>query len=222
MESIPPDSAGSNITPALLTTHVGTPARGRADHRGRSQRGASGRRQVVRGHRHPVVGRRGGAWWLRRGHRVRGKPGLLDACIAAARPKGRIVVAGVCTEQDPFWSIAVLTKELTIHFAVYYTPDEFRTVLEAFGSGAIEPGRLCGTDDRARSARRSLRPTGRGYDPRQDPHRSGLGAGRSFGAPGYPALEVPGMSFPHHGRVDTATNLVFSALRYHRHVLAGS
>ena len=34
-----------------------------------------------------------------------GKPGLLDACIAAARPKGRIVVAGVCTEQDPFWSI---------------------------------------------------------------------------------------------------------------------
>ena len=53
-----------------------------------------------------------------------GKPGLLDACIAATRAKGRIVVAGVCTEQDPFWSMAALMKELTIHFAVYYTPDE--------------------------------------------------------------------------------------------------
>ena len=35
-------------------------------------------------------------------------------------------------------------KELTIHFAVYYTPDEFRSVIEAFGSGAIEPRRLVG------------------------------------------------------------------------------
>jgi (R,R)-butanediol dehydrogenase / meso-butanediol dehydrogenase / diacetyl reductase len=71
-----------------------------------------------------------------------GKPGLLDACIAATRAKGRIVVAGVCTEQDPFWSMAALMKELTIHFAVYYTPHEFRTVIEAFGSGAVEPDRL--------------------------------------------------------------------------------
>jgi (R,R)-butanediol dehydrogenase/meso-butanediol dehydrogenase/diacetyl reductase len=73
-----------------------------------------------------------------------GKPGLLDACIAATRAKGRIVVAGVCTEPDPFWSIAALMKELTIHFAVYYTPDEFRTVIEAFGSGAFEPAQLVG------------------------------------------------------------------------------
>lgn len=73
-----------------------------------------------------------------------GKPGLLDACIAATRAKGRIVVAGVCTEQDPFWSMAALMKELTIRFAVYYTPQEFRTVIEAFGSGVIEPDRLVG------------------------------------------------------------------------------
>ncbi len=71
-----------------------------------------------------------------------GKPGLLDACIAATRAKGRIVVAGVCAEQDPFWSMAALMKELTIRFAVYYTPDEFRTVISAFATGAIEPGRL--------------------------------------------------------------------------------
>ena len=74
-----------------------------------------------------------------------GKPGLLDTCIAACRPKGRIVVAGVSVEQDTFWSMAALMKELTIHFAVYYTPDEFRTVIEAFGSGALQPGQLVGT-----------------------------------------------------------------------------
>jgi (R,R)-butanediol dehydrogenase / meso-butanediol dehydrogenase / diacetyl reductase len=73
-----------------------------------------------------------------------GKPGLLDACIAATRSKGRIVIAGVCMEQDPFWSMAALMKELTVHFAVYYTPDEFRTVIEAFRSGEIEPDQLIG------------------------------------------------------------------------------
>jgi (R,R)-butanediol dehydrogenase / meso-butanediol dehydrogenase / diacetyl reductase len=73
-----------------------------------------------------------------------GKPGLLDACIAGTRAKGRIVIAGVCTEQDPFWSMAALMKELTIHFAVYYTPDEFRTVIDAFSTGAVEPARLVG------------------------------------------------------------------------------
>jgi (R,R)-butanediol dehydrogenase / meso-butanediol dehydrogenase / diacetyl reductase len=73
-----------------------------------------------------------------------GKPGLLNACIAATRSKGRIVVAGVCMEQDQFWSMAALMKELTIHFAVYYTPDEFRTVIEAFRSGAVAPGQLIG------------------------------------------------------------------------------
>jgi (R,R)-butanediol dehydrogenase/meso-butanediol dehydrogenase/diacetyl reductase len=73
-----------------------------------------------------------------------GKPGLLDACIAATRAKGRIVIAGVCTEQDPFWSMAALMKELSIHFAVYYTPDEFRTVIQAFVSGAIDPAQLVG------------------------------------------------------------------------------
>jgi (R,R)-butanediol dehydrogenase / meso-butanediol dehydrogenase / diacetyl reductase len=73
-----------------------------------------------------------------------GKPGLLDACIAATRAKGRVVVAGVCTEQDTFWSMAALMKEVSIHFAVYYTPDEFETVIAAFVSGAIAPAQLVG------------------------------------------------------------------------------
>ena len=57
-----------------------------------------------------------------------GKPGLLDAWIAATRAKGRIVVAGVCTEQDPFWSMAALMKELI---------DPFRGLLHA---GRVQDG----------------------------------------------------------------------------------
>ena len=152
-----------------------------------------------------------------------GKPGLLDACIAAARPKGRIVVAGVCTEQDPFWSIAALMKELTIHFVVYYTPDEFRTVIEAFGAGAIEPGRLVGRTFALERARRSLRPAGRGFDPRQDPHRSELAVRELLSVRPLPGgrgtryvLSAPRL------RRHRDKPAVFSAFKNHRHVLAGS
>ena len=73
-----------------------------------------------------------------------GKPGLLDAGVAAARPRGRIVIAGTCIEPDPFMSVAALMKEVSIRFAVYYTPEEFRTVIESFATGTIEPGPLVG------------------------------------------------------------------------------
>ncbi len=74
-----------------------------------------------------------------------GKPGLLDAGVTAARPRGRIVVAGTCIEPDAFLSVAALMKEVSIRFAVYYAPDEFRTVIDAFASGTIDPGPLIGT-----------------------------------------------------------------------------
>ena len=71
-----------------------------------------------------------------------GKPGLLDACITAARTKGRIVVAGVCPEPVPLASVAALLKEVSIGFAVYYTTGEFRTVIDAFAGGRIDPSPL--------------------------------------------------------------------------------
>ena len=71
-----------------------------------------------------------------------GRPGLLDPCIAAAGPKGRIVVAGVCTEPTPFLPLPALMKEVSISFAVYYTPEEFAAVIAAFERGQIDPSRL--------------------------------------------------------------------------------
>jgi threonine dehydrogenase-like Zn-dependent dehydrogenase len=71
-----------------------------------------------------------------------GKPGLLNACVAAARTKGRIVVAGVCPEPTPLASVAALMKEVSVGFAVYYTTGEFRAVIEAFATGVIDPSPL--------------------------------------------------------------------------------
>ncbi|MCK9900199.1 alcohol dehydrogenase [Parafrankia colletiae] len=71
-----------------------------------------------------------------------GRAGLLDACVTAARPRGRIVLAGVTIEATPFQSWAALMKEVSVGFAVYYTPEEFRTVVAAFGSGLIDPAPL--------------------------------------------------------------------------------
>ena len=68
-----------------------------------------------------------------------GKPGILDTCAAAARTKGRIVVAGVCAEPDPFLPLVALLKELTVRFSVYYRPDEFRAAVDAFATGRVDP-----------------------------------------------------------------------------------
>jgi (R,R)-butanediol dehydrogenase / meso-butanediol dehydrogenase / diacetyl reductase len=71
-----------------------------------------------------------------------GKPGLLDRAVSAARPRSRVVVAGVCLAPDPFMSAAALMKEVTVGFSVYYTPAEFREVIDAFASGRVNPGLL--------------------------------------------------------------------------------
>ena len=71
-----------------------------------------------------------------------GRPGLLDPCIAAVRAKGRIVVAGVCVEPTPFLPVPALMKEVSISFAVYYTPEEFTAVIAAFERGQIDPSPL--------------------------------------------------------------------------------
>ncbi len=71
-----------------------------------------------------------------------GKPGLLDTCAQVADVHGRIVIAGVCAEVDPFFPLVPLLKEQTIAFSVYYQPEEFQRVIDAFATGRIDPSPL--------------------------------------------------------------------------------
>jgi threonine dehydrogenase-like Zn-dependent dehydrogenase len=52
------------------------------------------------------------------------------------------VIAGVSVEPSSFVSLTALMKEVTIGFAVYYIPAEFRTVVAAFVDGLVAPALL--------------------------------------------------------------------------------
>jgi (R,R)-butanediol dehydrogenase/meso-butanediol dehydrogenase/diacetyl reductase len=73
-----------------------------------------------------------------------GHPELVQACQAALRPLGRLVVSGACAEPTPVEPVTALLKELTIRYSVCYRPDEFREVIDAFASGAVDPSVVIG------------------------------------------------------------------------------
>jgi (R,R)-butanediol dehydrogenase/meso-butanediol dehydrogenase/diacetyl reductase len=73
-----------------------------------------------------------------------GRPELLQACQAAVRPLGRIVISGACAEAVPIEPVTALLKELTIGFSVCYRPDEFREVIAAFSRGDVDPNPMVG------------------------------------------------------------------------------
>lgn len=73
-----------------------------------------------------------------------GRPELLQPCQSAVRPLGRIVISGACAEPIEIEPVTALLKELSIRFSVCYRPDEFRDVIDAFATGAIDPAPMVG------------------------------------------------------------------------------
>ncbi len=69
-----------------------------------------------------------------------GVPGVLDQLMSGAQRGGRIVVVGVCMEQDHIRPMLGITKELNLQFVLGYTPEEFAETL-----GHIAEGRLDGS-----------------------------------------------------------------------------
>lgn len=67
-----------------------------------------------------------------------GAPGVLDDVLRQAPFGARVIVAGVCMEQDfirPFFGIA---KQIDLSFVFAYEPDEFKAALRAIADGAID------------------------------------------------------------------------------------
>lgn len=71
-----------------------------------------------------------------------GVPGMVASCIDAAAPRGRIVIAGVCIDPDPFSPVAGVVKEVEMHFVSYYTRREFRHTARLLADGRLDPGPL--------------------------------------------------------------------------------
>ena len=67
-----------------------------------------------------------------------GVPGMLDRAMRDAPPAARILVVGVCMENDSILPIIGINKELAIQFVLGYTPEEFNRTLGYIAGGAID------------------------------------------------------------------------------------
>ncbi|MXW98956.1 MAG: alcohol dehydrogenase catalytic domain-containing protein [Acidimicrobiaceae bacterium] len=68
-----------------------------------------------------------------------GRPGMLNAAIAAVRPQGTVVTGGVCMEPDSFDHLLAYSKEPVIRTARVYTKAENQFILEMVAAGRIDP-----------------------------------------------------------------------------------
>jgi threonine dehydrogenase-like Zn-dependent dehydrogenase len=67
-----------------------------------------------------------------------GVPGMLEKLMADAPRGARIVVAGVCMEDDRIQPLVGIAKELSIQFVVAYQPEEFASTLRAIAEGEFD------------------------------------------------------------------------------------
>ena len=67
-----------------------------------------------------------------------GVPGIIQQMLEGAPREARIVVVGVCMEQDRFEPFFAINKELNLQFVLGYTPDEFALTLRHIAEGDIE------------------------------------------------------------------------------------
>lgn len=67
-----------------------------------------------------------------------GVPGLLRQAMRDAPVGGRVVVAGVCMEDDVIKPMVGINKELSVQFVLGYTPDEFAQTLQEIAEGRID------------------------------------------------------------------------------------
>jgi threonine dehydrogenase-like Zn-dependent dehydrogenase len=66
-----------------------------------------------------------------------GVPGLLDQIMREAPREARVVVAGVCMEDDRIRPMLGINKELSVQFVLGYTPLEFADTLRDIAEGRI-------------------------------------------------------------------------------------
>jgi threonine dehydrogenase-like Zn-dependent dehydrogenase len=67
-----------------------------------------------------------------------GVPGMIEQAMRMAPKDARILVVGVCMQEDRIHPMLGIGRELSIQFVLGYTPDEFTASLRALAEGAID------------------------------------------------------------------------------------
>ena len=68
-----------------------------------------------------------------------GSPGLIDHCVGLVRPRGTVLVLGLCTPRDHMDSFRAISKEVHIVMSVFFDMHEFAMAIEALDSGHVRP-----------------------------------------------------------------------------------
>ncbi|WP_126173861.1 alcohol dehydrogenase catalytic domain-containing protein [Altericroceibacterium xinjiangense] len=71
-----------------------------------------------------------------------GAPGLIAQGVEQVRPRGTILLLGLCTKPDTFNSFAMLSKEVRLVTSAFFTRQEYEQALAALDRGAMEPRQL--------------------------------------------------------------------------------
>ena len=69
-----------------------------------------------------------------------GVPGMIHSAMAAAPRGARVVVVGVCMEQDSIRPMLGIAKELDVSFALGYSYEEFAGTLRSIAEGELDVG----------------------------------------------------------------------------------
>ena len=67
-----------------------------------------------------------------------GVPGMIQNLIEAAPPSARIVVVGVCMEDDRLTPAIAINKQIALDFVLGYTPEEFAATLHRIAQGQVD------------------------------------------------------------------------------------
>ncbi len=68
-----------------------------------------------------------------------GLPGLIAQAVDQVRPRGTILLLGLCTRPDTFNSFAMLSKEVRLVTSAFFTVQEYEAALAALEQGALAP-----------------------------------------------------------------------------------
>jgi len=68
-----------------------------------------------------------------------GLPGLIAQGVEQVKPRGTILLLGLCTKPDTFNSFAMLSKEVRLVTAAFFTVGEYEASLAALEAGAVAP-----------------------------------------------------------------------------------
>ena len=71
-----------------------------------------------------------------------GMPGMIDKVIAGAPLFSRVVVVGVCMDDDSIRPAMAINKEIDLRFVLAYTPLEYRDTLHMLAEGKVDASPL--------------------------------------------------------------------------------